>query len=311
MTNGAGKPRFGLIGTGVWPRLVQAPAARASESVAFASVFNRDQTKADVFATLFGVRGYADVDAFLDSVDIVGITVPPDVQPYYAKRAARAGKPVVLEKPLALDPIEADQIADAFEARELMALVFFTRMLIPQARAWIDGARAQGGWYAGRIDSMSPLLNDPSSPFFGTTATWRGAAGALWDTGPHAVSTLVTILGQAVEVSAIGGRGDLKLLTLGHTSGAVSSISLAMDAPVGVPGEIALFGAAGKSVLPPSTDWFGDATEAYGAALEILAGGPSGRERPVLPDARLGATVTKILAAAGRSLATGRRIMLD
>jgi predicted dehydrogenase len=310
MTNAARKPRFGLIGTGVWPRLVQAPAARASQSVALTSVFNRNQAKADTFANLFGARGFADLDAFLDSVDIVGITVPPAAQPHFALRAAKACKPVVLEKPLALDPIEADDIATAFESRGLTALVFFTRMLIPEARAWIDAARAQGGWLAARVDSISGLLSDPASPFYDTTATWRGAAGAFWDTGPHAVATLVTILGQVVEVSGIRGRGDLKLLALGHADGAVSSISLAMDAPVGAPGETALFGAAGKSVLPPSADWFGDATRAYGIGLEILAGGPAGRDHPVLPDARLGATVTKIHAAAERSLATGRRISL-
>ena len=58
-------------------------------------------------------------------------------------RAARAGKRVVLEKPLALDPVEADEIAAEFETRGLTALVFFTRMLIPDTRAWIDATYAR------------------------------------------------------------------------------------------------------------------------------------------------------------------------
>ena len=304
------KPRFGLIGTGVWPRLVQAPAAAASEAVTFTSVFNRDAAKAEAFAAPFGVRGYADLDAFFDSVDIVGITVPPDVQPQLALRAAKAGKPVVLEKPLAIDPADAEAIVTAFESRGLAAIVFFTRLLMPQARAWIDAARAQGGWIAGRVDSFSGLVNDPSNPFYSTAAAWRGAAGALWDSGPHAVSSLLMVLGDVVEVSAVRGQGDLKLVTLVHAGGAVSSIGLAMDAKTNLPGETVFFGAAGKSVMPPIPDWFGEATQAYAVALEILADGLAGKPRPGFPDARLGATVTKILAAAERSLATGRRVTL-
>jgi len=310
MTNAHSKPRFGLIGTGVWPRLVQAPAAAASQAVTFTSVFNRDAAKAEAFGTLFGVRGHCDLDTFLDSIDIVGITVPPAVQPHFALRAAQAGKPVVLEKPLAIDPVDADAIVTEFNDRGLAAIVFFTRLLMPTARSWIDAAQAQGGWLAGRVDSISGLLNDPSNAFHGTAATWRESAGALWDSGPHAVSTLLTILGDVAEVSAVRGQGDLKLLTLAHKTGAVSSIALAMDAPVNLPGETALFGAVGKSVMPPSTDWFGDATEAYGVALEILADGLTGRTRSGFPDVRLGAAVTKILAAAERSLASGRRIDL-
>lgn len=311
MTNTHPQPRFGLIGTGVWPRLVQAPAAVASKTVTFTSVFNRDAGKADAFAAPFGVRGYADLDAFFDSVDIVGITVPPAVQPELALRAAKAGKPVVLEKPLAIDSADAEAVATAFESRGLMALVFFTRLLIPATRAWIDAAQAQGGWLAARVDSISGLLNDPANPFYGTAAAWRGSAGALWDTGPHSVSTLLRILGDVAEVSALRGQGDLKLLTLAHTSGAISSISLAMDAPVNVPGETALFGAAGKVVMPPNTDWFGDARVAYSVALDALASSLAGKPQAGLPDARLGAAVTRILAAAERSLASGRRIDLS
>jgi len=300
------RPRFGLIGTGVWPRLIQAPAARASDAVDFTAVFGRNAAKAETFAAPFRVRAYTDLDAFLDSVDIVGISVPPDVQAQFALAAARAGKPVVMEKPLAIDPAEADAIAAEFETRGVPALVFFTLQLVPRVRNWADAARATGGWIAGRVDSFSRVLTDTTSPFHGTVAAWRGTAGALWDTGPHAVALLLTILGDVVDIGAVRGRGDLKILTLTHAGGAVSTITLTMDAPANLPGETVLFGAAGKNLLPPSADFDGEAMAAYASALAALASGNiSG-----LPDARLGATVTKILTAAERSLASGRRIDL-
>jgi predicted dehydrogenase len=301
------RPRFGLIGTGVWPRLIQAPAARASDAVNFTSVFGRNALKAEAFAAPFGVRAYSDLGAFLDSVDIVGISVPPNVQAQFALAAAKAGKPVVMEKPLALDPAEADAIATELENRGVPALVFFTLQLVPRVRAWADAARASGGWIAGRVDSFSRVLTDTTSPFHDTVTAWRGAAGALWDTGPHAIALLLTILGEVVDIGAVRGHGDLKILTLTHAGGAVSTITLTMDAPAILPGETALFGAAGKNLLPPSADFDGEAMAAYAAALSALANGNIAG----LPDARLGATVTRILAAAERSLASGRRIALS
>ncbi|HEX4297695.1 MAG TPA: Gfo/Idh/MocA family oxidoreductase [Devosia sp.] len=304
------RPRFGLIGTGVWPRLVQAPAAAQSDAVSFTSVFGRNALKAEALAAPFRVRAYSDLGAFLDSVDIVGITLPPAVQPHFALAAARAGKAAILEKPLALDPLEADAIAREFETRELPALVFFTHLLIPRTQAWLNDVATAGGWIAARVDSYSRLLHDEANPFFGTVAAWRGAAGALWDSGPHSVAMLLTTLGDIVQVSAIRGTGDLKLLTLTHVGGAVSSIALTMDAPTSLPGETALFGAAGKTTLPQSPDWFADSTVAYAGALRLVAGALAEKKVDIAPGVRLGAKVTKVLAAAEQSIATGRRIDL-
>ena len=299
------RPRFGLIGTGVWARDLQGPAAVASDAVAFTSVFGRNALKATAFAAPFGVRAYSDLGAFLDSIDLVGICVPPDVQSQFAMAAAKAGKPVLLEKPLALDPATAEAIAVEFESRGLPALVFFTQLLMPRVRAWADTAAAQDGWIAARIDTYTRVLSDPANPFHDTV--WRSDAGALWDTGPHAVALLLTILGEVVDVVATRGHGDLNVLTLTHQSGALSTISQAMDAPTSLSGETALFGAAGKLVLPPSPDWDAEASGAYTEALVRLAAAARG-EPVTYPDARLGLAVTKILAAAERSLATGRRI---
>lgn len=304
------RPRFGFIGIGVWPRLAQAPAAAQSDAVNFTSVFGRDPIKAEAFATSCSVRAYSDLDAFLDTVDIVGISLPPDVQTQYALAAAKAGKAAILEKPLAVDPIEAEAIAAAFEERDLPALVFFTHLLIPRTQAWLNDVATAGGWIAGRVDSYSQLLRDEANPFFGTVAVWRAAAGALWDIGPHSVAILLTTLGDVTEVFAVRGRGDLKLLTLTHVGGAVSSITLTMDSPASVPGEIALFGAAGKTTVPRSPDWFADSIVAYTGALRIVVDALTGRSLKVAPGVRLGVRVTKVLAAAEQSIATGRRIEL-
>jgi predicted dehydrogenase len=304
------RPRFGLLGTGVWPRLVQAPAAKESRAVDFTSVFGRSAVKAAAFAKTFEVREYSDFDAFLDSVDIVGIALPPDAQAQYALTAAKAGKAAILEKPLALNPLQAEAIAAAFEERNLPALVFFTNLLIPRTRAWLDEVATAGGWIAARVDSYSQLLGDEDNPFFETVTSWRGAAGALWDTGPHAVAMLLTTLGDISSVFAVAGADDLKLLTLTHTSGAVSSITLTMNAPAPLPGETALFGVAGKFTMPKSADWFADSKIAYTGALQLIAEAFAETNSNISPGVRLGVSVTNVLAAAEESITSGQSVNL-
>lgn len=305
------RPRFGLIGTGVWAQLVQAPAAAQCDIVDFTSVFGRSVAKTEAFAVQCNVQPYTDLANFLDSVDIVGICVPPEVQAQYAFATAKARRAVILEKPLALDPIEAESIAAAFMERGLPALVFFTHLLIPRTEAWIKEVSSAGGWISARVDSYSQLLRNEADPFFGTAAAWRGAAGALWDTGPHAVAILLTTLGDVSEVFAVRGIGDLKLIMLTHKAGAVSTVALTMDSAASVPKELALFGAAGKTIAPPSPQWLCDATIAYVAALRRIADALATQSPKVAPDVALGVAVTKVLAAAGRSIATGRRIVLS
>jgi predicted dehydrogenase len=300
-------PRFGLIGTGVWAKMVHAPVAAASDIVAFTSVLGRNPEAARALAEPFGAKAYADLPAFLDSVDIVGLSLPPDVQPEFALAAAAAGKHLLLEKPVAIDPAEANAIADAIEARGLKSVVFFAQLLMPRILDWIAAA-GPDGWTAARIDNMSQLLLDPENPFHKTA--WRANAGALWDTGPHAVALLNTVLGEVVEVSASRGLGDLTSTTLRHRGGALSTIASSFEAPAALPGETAFFGAAGKLILPPSPDWFGEVREAYARALMTLVSAAPPAAVELRLDARFGATITRILAAAHESLDTGRRIAL-
>lgn len=304
------RPRFGLIGTGVWARGVGMPAAARSEAVQFTGILSRNAETVTALAAAHGVIGHTDLAAFLSDVDIVGIAVPPYIQPTYARAAVAAGKHLLLEKPVAINPVEADAIVSALDARGLASLVLFTQLMMPRQRLWIDETTAVGGWIGARIDTFSRLLVDPANPYH-ATAAWRGDGGALWDAGPHAVALLTTILGDVTDVTATRGAGDLVVVTLRHRSGAVSTITLAMDAPGPLPGETAFFGSAGKRILPPSADWNAEATEAYGLALATLAAVATGRPTPPFPDARFGAHVTRVLAAAGHSITTGRRVALD
>jgi len=299
--------RFGLIGTGIWVRDVHAPAAAASDVVRFTSIYGRNEAAANAIGAANGAAPYTDLAAFLDTVDIVGIALPPEAQPEFAMAAIAAGKHLLLEKPVALDSEAATRIADELDAKALKSLVFFTNLMNPRYLSWLDDVRAVGGWTGGRIDSFSGVMIDPNNPFH-STLSWRAAAGALWDTAPHAVALLTQVFGPVIEVYAVAGKGDLKAATLTHRDGGLTTLNLAMDMSPAVPGETVIYGPAGKRAVPGAVlDWTATSRQAYGNALHSLVA--SINDAPTThPDARFGAYVTEVLVAIEQSLATKRPV---
>jgi hypothetical protein len=118
------------------------------------------------------------------------------------------------------------------------------------------------------------------------------------------------VLGDVVEVAAMRSREQLVQLTLSHSTGTISSVVATLDARVALPGSTVLFGVAGANVLPPSLDWYVDAKNAYRLALAWLSAAAQGASSPIRLDARFGAHITAILAAAERSIDSGQRIRL-
>lgn len=190
--------------------MVHVPAAAASPRVRLAAVYGRDVTRARQLAqrpeaaaddaVAFGV-----FDEFLDAVDVVGFAVPPTVQPELVEQALLTGKHVLVEKPVALEPAQADRLAAIAAQRGLRSVVFFTHRFIPELVRWTDELVATGGWAHARVVSHSSLLRDPTNPF--SASPWRHEHGALWDIGPHALARVCAVLGPVARASAVRGPG--------------------------------------------------------------------------------------------------------
>src|SRR4051812_25524121 len=103
--------RFGLLGTGPWAHLAHAPGLAGHDGVDLVGVWGRDAAKAADLAGRYGAKAYPGVDALLADVDAIAVALPPDVQAPIALRAARAGKHLLLDKPVAFEPAAAAEIA--------------------------------------------------------------------------------------------------------------------------------------------------------------------------------------------------------
>jgi predicted dehydrogenase len=291
--------RFGLVGTGYWARITHAPALAAASDIELAAIWGRSAEAAAALAASYGVRphsGAAELDAFLDSVDGVAFAVPPDVQAPIATAAARAGKHLMLEKPLATSLSGADELAAAVAGSGVASVVFFTLMFRADIRAWLAEVTARGGWMGGLATWFGSSLEE-SSPF---NTPWRREKGALWDIAPHAVSLLWAALGPVTAVTADAGPADVSHLILHHEGGASSTVTVSQHGGEAAPGfEAYLWGPFGRSAMPSGDT--GALTPLRTALSELVANVRAGLA--VHPcDAAFGRDVGHVISEAQRQI---------
>ncbi|MEU5082527.1 MULTISPECIES: Gfo/Idh/MocA family protein [Streptomyces] len=292
--------RIGLLGTGPWARATYAPALAGHPGLRFAGVWGRRPEAATELAERYGVTAYADVDALLADVDAVAVALPPSVQAELAVRAARAGRHLLLDKPLAVSAAGARAVVEAVERAGVASVVFFTVRFQKEPDAWVEEQAAVAGWFTARAHWLGAVFTS-DSPF--AASPWRREKGALWDVGPHALSVLLPVLGDVRQVvAAAHGPGDTVHLVLDHATGASSSLTLSLTAPAAAAGaEVELRGEAGVSVMPGSSEGAVAALSRAADALVRAAG--TGRPHPC--DAAFGLRVTEILATAEARLTAG------
>ena len=126
--------RFGILGTGRITRRLVADL-QTSDSVQVTAIASRTADRARWYADQYGiaaaVEGYTQLLA-RDDVDAVYIALPPSLHAEWSIAAARAGKHLLCEKPLATDFAEAIAIDTACRAADIRWL---------DATGWLHHAR--------------------------------------------------------------------------------------------------------------------------------------------------------------------------
>src|SRR5438445_4230490 len=130
--------RFGVLGSGYWAWWCHATVLAARPDLEYVGLWGRDPAKVTAAVAHVGGRGYDDLDDLLNAVDVVSIALPPDVQAPLAERAARAGKHLLLDKPLAFDVAAADHVVAAAREAGVATVSFMTFLFQPEAIAWLE-----------------------------------------------------------------------------------------------------------------------------------------------------------------------------
>jgi predicted dehydrogenase len=291
--------RFGLFGTGPWATAMHAPAIVAHPDAELVGVWGRDPAKAATLAQASGSRPFTDIDALLAEVDAIAVALPPDIQVEVAERAARAGRHLLLDKPLALTVEGADRVVAAADESTVASVVFFTSRFHQNVATMLRETAAAGGWQGSRTAHLTSIFQ-PGGPYAGSA--WRKEHGGLWDVGPHALSQVLPVLGPVAEVSAMEGPRATTHLLLHHESGAVSTLSLSVDAPPAAAlREVTFFGDQGVASVPNGE---GERTAAFGVAIDLLRAEIAGEKHDL--GVHFGREVVAVLAAAEQSRASGR-----
>ncbi|PSK95944.1 putative dehydrogenase [Murinocardiopsis flavida] len=210
----------GLIGAGPWAAAMHAPVLAAGPETALTAVWARRPDAAHALAARHGATAAGSVAELFDRCEAVAFAVPPDVQAELAPLAARAGKALLLEKPLALTLDGARRVAGAVADAGVVSQLVLTKRYHPATRAFLAAARRQPVAGARSCYLHGAFLG-------GELATqWRVEHGALLDLGPHLLDLLDAAVGPIVAVRSTGDARRWIELTCEHDNGAVSQASL-------------------------------------------------------------------------------------
>ncbi|XGX79419.1 hypothetical protein LQK93_02228 [Terrabacter sp. BE26] len=203
--------KTGLVGAGRRAE-VHASALAASPDLEFVGVWTRRPLAAEELTKRFGGSVFAAFEDLLDACEAVCFAVPPAVQGELAGIAARAGKSVLLEVPIAWDLADAEQLTETVVAAGVVSQVAFTWRYTAEVQRFLqahgsDDRRPRGG--GGRVVKVQ--RDQPAQ-----ANRWRNERGLLFDVGPHVADLLDAAIGTVVDVDAEDDENAWVTLKLEH-----------------------------------------------------------------------------------------------
>jgi len=199
--------RWGIIGCGNVTELKSGPAFQKANGSALVAVMRRDRAKAADYARRHGVPRYYDNAAGLladPEVDAVYVATPPSSHLPLALQTAAAGKPCLVEKPMAMSHAECEQMIEAFAAKQLPLFVAYYRRALPRflrVRELLQ-ARAIGTPTSVHIFHYEPLAAGEKAEGWRFNPEVAGA-GLFFDLASHGFDVLDFLFGP---ISAASGH---------------------------------------------------------------------------------------------------------
>ncbi len=248
--------RIGILGVGrigkMHADLIERQVAGATTSCVY-DVYA--QGSAEVAADV-GARVAASPDDLIgaDDVDAVAICSSTDTHIDLLVAAARAGKPVFIEKPLSLDLAEVDRGLAAVREAGIAVQVGFNRRFDASHKA-VHDAVASGD--VGDVQMVRITSRDPAPP---PIEYIKVSGGIFCDMTIHDFDMARYVTGSEVaEVyakgdvmvdPAIGEAGDLDtvVIVMTHKNGAITTIDNSRQAVYGYDQRVEVFGSGGMAM---------------------------------------------------------------
>lgn len=278
---------FGLIGCGkIAPKHAQALAEVAGARLA--AVCDTVPGRAAEFAAQYGGRPYIRVDEMLadPEVHVVAIATPSGLHAPLAVQAARAGKHLLVEKPLALTLADCQTVVQAAQQAGVKLAVVHPNRFLPTVAA-LQQAAASGAF--GKLTHGAATVRWFRPQEYYSGAPWRGTlamdGGVLFNQAIHNIDLLQWLLGPVESVQGTVATQlrqieaeDLGAAVVRFRSGAIGMIEASATVyPENLEETLAIFGAEGTVVLGGRTIGGGVRAWRFGA------GGPAAPAAPAVP----------------------------
>ena len=226
--------RVGCLGMGWWSDVL-ADAITRSEKLSIAACYTRSEAKRSAFAAKYGCRAAPSYEAMLAdrSIEAIINTTPNNVHLETTRAAARAGKHVFLDKPIANSITDGRAIVESCRAAGVALALGYQRRRESQFR-WIR-SQIDAGKFGKLVNAEANISRDRLGKI--DLSSWRYTAegmpgGVMLQIGIHYTDVLEYLIGPITAVSGNfvrlvlpGDNPDVASLVIEHENGALSTLN--------------------------------------------------------------------------------------
>jgi len=203
------KVNWGIIGCGDVTEVKSGPAFNKVENSGLVAVMRRNAELAEDYAKRHQVpKWYSDADKLINDpeVNAVYVATPPDSHAELSMKAMKAGKPVYVEKPMALNYEQCRQMIEVSEETGMPLFVAYYRRALPgflKTKELIDSGRL------GIVKQVNIQLYKSVSPEeTSDSLPWRvipeiAGGGHFFDLASHQLDYLDFLFGPVEKVKGV------------------------------------------------------------------------------------------------------------
>jgi predicted dehydrogenase len=223
--------RFALLGCGrIAKRHAELLGNRQIPKASLVAVADSKIERAQLYAERFGVSAFPSLEAMLSGtqVDVVCVLTPSGMHAQHTITAAKAGKHVVVEKPMALRLNDADAMIQACDAAGVKLFV------VKQNRFNVPVVKLREALEAGRFGKLvlgTVRVRWARDQGYYDSDAWRGTwaldGGVLTNQASHHVDLLEWMMG---DVESVHARASTALVRIETEDTAVATLRFANGA---------------------------------------------------------------------------------
>lgn len=246
--------RIGVIGTGFMAR-AHVSGFQLDERAILKAVASRRRDRAREFADEFGFeRIETEWEALVadPNVDLIDVTAPNYLHAEMAITAARAGKAIIMEKPLATTPDEADRVMATIHETGVLAMYAENRRFAPV----FDDCRrriARGEIGSIKLFRINEMGSGPGHAGWFRNRELAGG-GALIDMGIHGLGLVEWLIGSSIRsvsamVTPIDEAEEVVVTNARFDSGALGQFVCSWGVQGGLDIRAEIFGSTGTLMI--------------------------------------------------------------